>query len=302
MYTRDDSNVPRVEQIPAHPSIDMWSFGVILYQMSTGEHLFPVNIDGNADPITEKRVLASWTNEQRAQRLKKVEDHWVRNLIFQCLSKDPRRRPEAEDALNHPFFTGVAQDILDVYRMPGQPCKYDIVICYRKPVSETERGFRLDKMRAQLRKEREAKKKDMDKWDIESEKQAEIEAAEDAAVKEDAEVLRLEKEDDETTLEAIAELEKRLLKQGLVVKRCGYECKELLHARSVVVVLSRGSINNEKLAHRQVLNLKPDSDFEPYFYEIRTLMEMRAQSYIEGGIVALLVGDKEPPKQRRERG
>ena len=56
-----------------------------------------------------------------------------------------------------------------------------------------------------------------------------------------------------------------------MVKRCGYECNELLHARSVVVVLSRGSINNEKLAHRQVLQLRRDSDFEPYFYEMRTV-------------------------------
>ncbi len=301
VYVGNDQTGPRIEQLPAHPSIDMWSFGVILYQMSTGEHLFPVNIDDNTDPVTEKRILAPWTNEQRAQRLKKVEDHWVRNLIFQCLSKDPKRRPDAEDALQHPFFTGVARDILDAYRMPGQPCKYDVVICHRKPVSETERAFRLDKLRAQLRLEREAKKKDKSKWDLEEEGEAELEAAEDGAVEEDPKLLKREQEDDENTLEAVAELEARLVRQGLVVKKCSYDCKELLHAHSVVIVLSRGSINNKKVAHRQVLKLRPDSDFESYFYEMRVVMEMRAQSYVEGGVVALLVGDKEPPQQRRER-
>ena len=67
VYAKHGPTGPRIEQLPAHPSIDMWSFGVILYQMSTGEHLFPVNTDDNIDPITEKRVLACWTNEQRAR-------------------------------------------------------------------------------------------------------------------------------------------------------------------------------------------------------------------------------------------
>ena len=85
--------------------------------------------------------------------------------------------------------------------MPGQPCKYDIVICYRKPVSQTERAFRVDKLRARMRQERETKKKEKSKWDLEDEDKAELEAAEDAAVEEDAELLKLEQEDDGITLE-----------------------------------------------------------------------------------------------------
>jgi serine/threonine protein kinase/ankyrin repeat protein len=314
---------PRVDPLPADASMDMWSFGVVLYLMATGENLLPgVDLDDNVDVTTERRVLLPWSDSYREQRLSKVKDHWVRNLIFQCLSKDPRRRPSAEDALCHPFFTGVSDEIMSFYRMPGQPCKFDVCLCYRKPLTDSERFARREKRIAELIQgvldAKEAKKaqaraiaeaEGSRSWEMpETLTEEELEAQRrkiESEIKEeeimDPEFAAREAHEDAETLEAVARLETRLQQQGLAVVRCSVDGKELLHAHSAVLMLSRVSINNADDPTRQVLSLQPHSEFDSYFFELRLAMELRAQSYLEGGITSVLVGDKEPAPERRER-
>lgn len=296
---------PRVEQLPADVSMDMWSFGVVFYLMSTGEHLLPIDLDDNTDPLTEKRILLPWTESFRAQRLKKITDHWARNLAFQCLSKDPRRRPSAEDALRHPFFTGVSDEIMSFYRMPGQTCKFDVCLCFRKALTEGERTLKRERTRekilaarAKVRKER-LENDPESKWEIPETDEEEEQVDENEL--EDPVVAERQAQEDAEMLQYVVVLERRLKAQGLSVVRCSPDGKELLHAQSAVLMLSRTSINNSQDDSRQVLKLEPHSEYDSFFFEMRLAVELRAQSYLEGGIATLLVGDKEAPDQRRER-
>ena len=110
--------------------LDMWSFGVTLFLMCTGENLFPTDNYDNIDKMQQQKYLAVFPDDFKKKQLEKCPNHWARNLLFQLLSLDPRRRPSAAECLRHPFFEGVHPDIASIYRMPGENSKYDVCICY----------------------------------------------------------------------------------------------------------------------------------------------------------------------------
>ena len=298
--------VPTVEVLPAHESMDMWSFGVTLFLMATGENLFQSDINDNIDLLQQTKVLASFPDTFKASRLSKCADHWTRNLIFQCLSLDPTRRPTASEALNHPYFNGVPENIASVYRMPGQTPKYDVCICYStKEHAKYRRNLRHSQFRARVDAQR------IEKERIDAEEVAKMQADHAKSKNHflqidfkptsppwvepiEPEYIDMDQE------EEVAFVEERLLAMGLSVCHCEGG-KGLLMSHVALVVLSRNCINN--LAHPQqnFLQLYEDSDFEPYYFEIRLALEMQAQSYLEGGFISLAVGDKEEGEPKLKR-
>ncbi|TNV81765.1 hypothetical protein FGO68_gene10557 [Halteria grandinella] len=75
------------------PEIDMWAFGVMLYEMCTAYK--PTNLSNyryGSGPIPF-----------RDRDWKKHSKH-VQDLILQCLQVDPSKRILPEDALQHPWF------------------------------------------------------------------------------------------------------------------------------------------------------------------------------------------------------
>lgn len=77
------------------PSYDMWSVGMMLYELSTGRAYF----EGKT-PVTITKTLASGFNAD----VKKVDNALLRDLIQQCLNSDPKKRPNITQYLFHPFF------------------------------------------------------------------------------------------------------------------------------------------------------------------------------------------------------
>src|SRR5262249_45945559 len=66
---------------PVDKRVDIWAFGVVLYELLTGDRLF------KGEDVTE--TLASVVKEQRV--LTKVPRR-VRSLLEKCLKKDPKKR------------------------------------------------------------------------------------------------------------------------------------------------------------------------------------------------------------------
>lgn len=92
------------ELLAAHPSFDMWSLGVTLFQLFTDKTLFHADGEGNLS-TAELSNLANWTDAHKKSRLIGVRNIAARYLLWKLLSKDASRRPTAQDLLEHPFFS-----------------------------------------------------------------------------------------------------------------------------------------------------------------------------------------------------
>eukprot|EP01036_Dinobryon_divergens_P035886 gene35886-46585_t len=135
-YNIDDSTEKKIvptdngllpyELVKASIAHDMWSLGVTLFQMYTGEPLFLMDDEGN---LSQQLLhnLYNWTNSFKTDRLSVIKDVQARNLISRLLSKDPLTRPDAAHVLAHPFVTGNKQTA----RMIGEEAQYDVFISYR---------------------------------------------------------------------------------------------------------------------------------------------------------------------------
>lgn len=83
-------------------SYDIWSLGMLLYELSTGESYF-----SDKSPAQLTKILADVKNLDI--NLNGVKDRRLKDLISKCLQKNPKRRPTINQILIHPYFvsTGI---------------------------------------------------------------------------------------------------------------------------------------------------------------------------------------------------
>ncbi|KAL3936948.1 MAG: hypothetical protein SGBAC_007834 [Bacillariaceae sp.] len=80
---------------------DIWSFGVLLFELATGSPVFGTRKDGAITQVLRDDV---WEPDFTA-----VRDSNLRDLIQQCLQRNPSKRPSITQILLHPYFltTGI---------------------------------------------------------------------------------------------------------------------------------------------------------------------------------------------------
>jgi serine/threonine protein kinase len=112
--SRDPGSGPGL--VDAAPSQDLWSLGVVFYQLAVNAPLLLCDVDGNCDD-GGLRDLAGWSEAHRLERLRRIGDPHARDLVSQLLSPDPARRPPIARVLAHPFLTGkaAARLVFDVF-------------------------------------------------------------------------------------------------------------------------------------------------------------------------------------------
>jgi serine/threonine protein kinase len=80
---------------------DIWSFGVLLYELSVGSSLFGMKKDSQITSLLRDKNFEPDTSA--------VPDERLRDLIDQCLQMNPQKRPGMTQILLHPYFltTGI---------------------------------------------------------------------------------------------------------------------------------------------------------------------------------------------------
>ena len=106
--------------LTAQPSLDVWSIGVIAFELCTGRNLFAQDIS-NDDTVNPRdaRRLCLWNGISDAEldlvlpRAGAADQECARHLIRWCLGGDPKERPTMDDLASHPFVRGVAPPATD---------------------------------------------------------------------------------------------------------------------------------------------------------------------------------------------
>ncbi len=101
---RDHLKLP-YDLVEASPSLDLWSFGIFLFQLLTGASLFKANRDDDLDGPEAMHELAEWDNFKKPEKLKNVADGTARDLLSKLLSVKASERPKSMvEVLEHSFF------------------------------------------------------------------------------------------------------------------------------------------------------------------------------------------------------
>jgi serine/threonine protein kinase len=113
----------------ADPSFDIWGFGAVLYELCSGNALFP-DKDVSDDNLFRKDSLmhlANWLclDEEKISgilllsNLKSDLQADAAHLIWWCLQRNPKDRPTIEQLKSHPFFrNSFSQEVVIPQKCP----------------------------------------------------------------------------------------------------------------------------------------------------------------------------------------
>jgi serine/threonine protein kinase len=106
------------ERVPAAKSYDVWSLGIIIFELVSGVRLFRQDLcNDDLSETADRTRLQVWhtiDDEELAPVFEKADSKLVSNeqkqqakaLIRWCLKGDPNERPTVQQMLGHPFLGG----------------------------------------------------------------------------------------------------------------------------------------------------------------------------------------------------
>jgi len=104
------------ERITASPSLDIWAFGKLMYEVLIGENILP--IDPNQSVGSDERylyLLGNWNEESLKNIVADVEASGegalIADLISHCLCPQPDDRPKSmQDVLSHAYWNSTSSN------------------------------------------------------------------------------------------------------------------------------------------------------------------------------------------------
>jgi serine/threonine protein kinase len=79
-------------------NFDVWSLGMLLYELATGTHYFEDKQD------CKVQIATTLKNIEAVNLDNEHIDSQLKDLIQQCLTIEPEQRPKVQQVLEHPFF------------------------------------------------------------------------------------------------------------------------------------------------------------------------------------------------------
>jgi len=80
-------------------AVDLWSYGLVLYELATGQHPFP--------SLLSFPELFDCIVKEPEPRLGEAHPDWLREFVERCLTRDATRRADASHLLSHPLMNEV---------------------------------------------------------------------------------------------------------------------------------------------------------------------------------------------------
>jgi serine/threonine protein kinase len=84
-------------------SFDVWSLGMLLYELATGKHYFEDKQDEKGE-LCKVRIASTLKNMEEVNLDNEQMDSQLKDLIQQCLTIEPEQRPNLQQVLEHPYL------------------------------------------------------------------------------------------------------------------------------------------------------------------------------------------------------
>ena len=122
---RKCGDIPR-NCLLARKSYDVWSLGVLMYQLFTGSALFHCDFEDNVVDEDQLYDILTFTDDFKSKKLQLVTNEIARNLLSQMLMKNENQRQTIDRCLAHPFISGKTSSRM-IGEEPGKNvCYYSI--------------------------------------------------------------------------------------------------------------------------------------------------------------------------------
>ncbi|KAF8496876.1 kinase-like domain-containing protein [Russula emetica] len=115
-------------------AVDMWSFGVIIFEMYTNRRLF------STDALDVRNEVWAWDIPAMVRR--EIDDELARDLVIELLEVEPEKRLKMRDVGEHPYFQNtdwrkVANKSIsiDFYHAELSSCSWRDSLRFEKPVT-----------------------------------------------------------------------------------------------------------------------------------------------------------------------